>query len=110
ALLSLGLARGRLLPEDTLWIDGTEASVFCPPADRAVGLMLGDIQPFTAGIWEAIVGELLALSEETLFSAATEPEIRMIGAWCSARGRNTRIFEHERDLIYDRWVCVATRE
>lgn len=107
ALLSLGLATGRLAAEDTMWIDGADASVYCPPADRAVGLMLGDIRPYQADLWEAIVEEILFLSQETLFSTATEPEIRMISGWCTAEGRRVEVFETDRDPIYDRWVCLV---
>jgi len=47
-LLALGLAAGRLVPAETLCIDGTEASIFLSSAERGIGSMLGAVYPFTA--------------------------------------------------------------
>ena len=69
--------------------------------------MMGDISSFTSGMWRQITNELLALTEVTLITAATEPEIRMIEEWCITQDRECMIFEQESDPIYDRWVCEA---
>ena len=107
ALLSLGLASGRLLPDETMWIDGTLASAYMSPVDAGIGCMLGDITNFNAGMWEEIVGELLVLTKETVITVATRPEVLRVEEWCTSAGRNVEIFENERDPIYDRWVCLA---
>jgi hypothetical protein len=110
ALLSLGLKSGRLVPDETMLIDATLASLYMENAPAGISLMMGDIKPYTQTMWEQIVDELLGLSQETIMTVATEPEIRLVGEWCSARGRTIEIFENERDPIYDRWVCVARQE
>ncbi len=107
ALLSLGLAAGRLLPDETMWIDGTLASAYMSPVDAGIAYMLGDITNFNAGMWEEIVGELLFLTKETVITVATRPEVLRVEEWCKSAGRNVEIFENERDPIYDRWVCLA---
>jgi len=106
-LLSLGLSAGRLLPEETMHIDATMAARYLPNAEFGIGLMLGDIASFTADMWQNIFRNLLALTDETIISVATEPEIRLVESWCRAEGRDFRVFENECDPIYDRWVCVA---
>jgi hypothetical protein len=109
ALLALGFATGRLEKSATMCIDATVASAYVDPAPRGIGMMFGDITNFNAEMWEQIVCELLALSDETVITVATEPEIRRIEAWCRREGREIEIFEHTRDPIYDRFVCVARR-
>ena len=106
-LLALGLAAGRLVPAETLCIDGTEASIFLSPAERGVGSMLGAIYPFTADLWHQIVDELLFLTSETVITVGTEPEQQLVRQWCEEQGRTVEVFENERDPIYDRFVCVA---
>ena len=107
-LLCRGLAAGRLLPEDTMWIDGTRAGDYIDdPVEAGVALMLGDISSFTAPMWEEIAAELLDLSEETLITVATEPEVRQVAAWCEEEGRKTEVWENDRDPIYDHWVCLS---
>jgi len=107
-LISRGLAAGRLLPEDTMWVDGTRAGDYIDePVEAGVALMLGDISSFTAPMWEEIVAELLDLSQETLITVATEPEVRMVAEWCEDAGREAEVRENGRDPIYDRWVCFS---
>lgn len=107
-LLSLGLAAGRLLPGETMWIDGTRAGDYIDdPVDAGVALMLGDISSYNASMWEEIVAELLDLSQETLITVATEPEVRQVAEWCEDAGREPEVRENDRDPIYDRWVCFS---
>jgi hypothetical protein len=107
ALLALGFETGRLLPAETMWIDATQASKYTDPAPAGIGLMLGDIRPYNAAMWEEIVAELLGLTDETVITVATEPEIMLVEKWCMAAECGVEIFENERDPIYDRWVCIA---
>lgn len=108
-LLALGLTVGRLVPAETLCIDGTEASIFLSPAERGIGSMLGAVYPFTADLWHQIVDELLFLTSETVITVGTEPEQQLVRQWCEEEGRTVEVFENERDPIYDRFVCVARR-
>jgi len=106
-LIALGLATGRLLPDQAMHIDATCAASYMTPAELGVGLMLGDISSFNREMWQQIVWQLLSLSDRTLISTATEPEIRLIEEWCGEMGRTTEVFDHDADPIYDAWVCVA---
>lgn len=107
-LLARGLAAGRLLPEETMWIDGTRAGDYLDdPVDAGVALMLGDISTFNTPMWEEIVAELIDLSRETLITVATEPEVRLVAGWCEDAGREPEVRENDRDPIYDRWVCFS---
>ena len=108
ALIALGLESGRLSPSQTMHIDATRAGDYIGPVRYGVGCMLGDITAFNADMWENIVAELFSLSERTLITTATEPEIRRVGEWCRAEGRTCEITENVRDPIYDRWVCVSS--
>lgn len=110
ALLSLGLSTGRLLPEETLWIDATAAGRYLEPAPRGVAVMMGEINAFSAEMWESITGELLALVGEALVTVGTEPEARRVEAWCHASGHRAEVTENRRDAFYDRWVCRSRRE
>ncbi|MDN7024542.1 hypothetical protein FGU65_06515 [Methanoculleus sp. FWC-SCC1] len=109
ALLSLGLSRGRLIPGETLLIDGTAASTYVNPAPLGAALMAGEIHSYNADLWEQIIDQLLALVDEALVTVGTEPEVVRVEAWCAERGRETEVFENERDPLYDRWCCVARR-
>ncbi|HDR74013.1 MAG TPA: hypothetical protein ENN85_08925 [Methanoculleus sp.] len=107
-LLARGLASGRLLPDETMWIDGTRAGDYLDgPVEAGVALMLGDISSFNAPMWEDIACELLDLSGETLITVATEPEVRTVAAWCEEAGRDAETWENDRDPIYDHWVCLS---
>ena len=107
ALISCGIQRKRLIPSRAMCLDGTRASDFCPKCNLGIGLMLGDITNFNADMWEDIIYELFELSEKTVISTATKPEIERIAGWCSDAGRKYRIIENDRDPIYDSWVCVS---
>jgi len=110
ALLSLGLSSGRLLPEETLWIDATLAGTYLEPVLRGIAVMMGEINTFTGEMWEAITGELLALVDEALITVGTEQEARRVEGWCLAFGHRAEVTENRRDEFYDRWVCRSTRE
>lgn len=91
-----------------MWIDGTRAGDYIDdPVDAGVALMLGDISSYNASMWEEIVAELLDLSQETLITVATEPEVRQVAEWCEDAGREPEVRENDRDPIYDRWVCFS---
>jgi hypothetical protein len=109
ALLALGLSRGRLAPADTMCIDAREASRYIAPAPLGAIFMAGEIYSYNADLWEPIVTELLALTDEALITVGTEPEAALVEGWCTGQGRDARVFENRRDPIYDRWCCVARR-
>jgi hypothetical protein len=110
SLLSLGLRRKRLLPEETMLIDGTEASRYIKNVPYGLGLMFGEINPFTPEIWEQITVELIGLTETTLITVGTEKEARMVEEWVKSRGRSVTVYENRRDPIYDRWVCDIVKK
>lgn len=109
-LLALGFEEGRLLPEETACIDATAATAYFAPVPYGAVFMMGTIRSFDAALWEAITAELLALSDETLITVATEDEARTVAGWCRAAGRAPEVWENTRDPIYDHWVCLARRE
>jgi hypothetical protein len=110
ALISLGLAEGRLLPEEVCCIDGTFATDYITPAPLGLALMVGQCY---AGIndelWHGLVLQVLALSDETLITLGTEPEAALVAGWIVEAGRGVEVFENDRDPIYDHWVCLARR-
>ncbi|WFN35448.1 hypothetical protein L1S32_04880 [Methanogenium sp. S4BF] len=108
ALIALGLHSKRLYPRQVMHIDASRATDYIAPVRYGVGCMLGDITAFNAGMWENIVSELLVLSEQTVITTATEPEIQRVKEWCSSQGRTCEIIENDRDPIYDRWVCISS--
>jgi hypothetical protein len=110
ALLSLGLSSGRLLPEETMWIDAALAGQYLQPVPRGIAVMMGEINTFTGEMWENITGELLGLVHEALISVGTEQEARRVEGWCHASGHRAEVTENRRDEFYDRWVCRSTRE
>lgn len=107
SLISSGIKNKRLNPEFTMCIDGAEASVFCPPAEVGIGLMLGDITNFNSEMWENIVFELFSLTQKSVISTATKREIELVAEWCRDFGREPEIIENDRDPIYDKWVCYS---
>lgn len=107
ALLALGLAKGRLIPEDTMCIDARAAARYIEPVPLGVAFMAGEIYSYNADLWGAIITGLLALTDETLFTVGTEAEAARVEKWCA--GRDVVVFENQRDPIYDRWCCVARR-
>jgi hypothetical protein len=110
ALLSLGLSSGRLLPEETMWIDATLAGQYLEPVPRGIAVMMGEINTFTEETWESITGELLGLVTDALITVGTEREARRVEGWCKASGHRADVTENRRDEFYDRWVCRSTRE
>jgi len=109
ALLSLGLSTGRLLPEETMWIDATAVSQYTPPVPRGIGIMMGEINSFSQEMWQQIVSALFAVTDETLITVGTEPEARLIGEWGESMGRMIEISENPADPIYDIWVCRSKK-
>ncbi len=105
ALLSLGLARGRLLPEETMWIDATVASRYTGNVTAGIGLMFGVINSFNAGMWERITAELISLTDYCLITVGTRDEADLVSRFATSRGREVEVLENPRDPIYDRFVC-----
>ncbi|HVN65106.1 MAG TPA: hypothetical protein VMT31_00650 [Methanomicrobiales archaeon] len=110
ALLSLGLSAGRLLPEETMWIDAALASGYLGPVPRGIAVMMGEINSFAEEAWEGITGELLSLVDEALITVGTEGEVRRVAAWCRAAGYRAVVKENPRHAFYDRWICRSARE
>ena len=108
-LLALGLTRGRLAPSDTMCIDAREAPRYVAPVPLGAAFMAGEIYSYNAGLWEAIIAALLALTDETLVTVGTEAEAARVEGWCTGQGRDAEVFENRRDPLYDRWCCVARR-
>lgn len=109
-LLSLGLATGRLLPEETMWLDAMKISHYIEPVPKGIGIMMGEINTFSEDMWQQIVGELFAVTRETLITVGTEPEANLIRTWGEDLGRKIEIKENPADPIYDIWVCRALPE
>lgn len=107
ALLALGLASGRLVPEDTICIDATVASAYLPDAERGMGIMFGQMYVYTQDLWRPTVEELVGITAETLITVATEQEAHWVREWAKGVDRDLEIWENERDSIYDRWVCFG---
>jgi hypothetical protein len=104
-LLALGLAKGRLLPEETMLFDATRAQWYLSPASLGLGLMFGEINSFSEPLWKEITDALLSLATTCLITTGTEPEARLVEKWAGERKRPVTVTENERDPIYDRWVC-----
>jgi hypothetical protein len=107
ALLSLGLATGRLLPEETMWLDAMKTSHYIDPVPKGIGIMMGEINMFSEDMWHLIVSELFAVTRETLITVGTEPEARLIQSWGEELGRRVEVTGNPTDPIYDLWVCRA---
>jgi hypothetical protein len=107
ALLSLGLEKGRLLPEETMCIDATQVAAYTRPVPKAIGIMMGEINTFSSEMWHAIAAGLFSVSRETLITVGTEPETHLIAEWANEAGRSIEIRENTGDAFYDRWLCVA---
>jgi hypothetical protein len=105
SLLSLGFAKGRLVPEETMLIDASLLPHYIGHCDAGLGLMFGEIHEFNAGMWEQITTELIMLTDRSLITTGTEQEAVRISQWAHTCGVQTAIFENKRDPIYDRWVC-----
>jgi len=107
-LLCRGLTEKRLLPEETMWLDATIASQYIQPVPKGIGIMMGEINSFSQDMWQRIVSELFALSQETLITVGTEPEALLIRSWGEELGRAVEASENPKDPIYDLWVCRST--
>ncbi|HVN73222.1 MAG TPA: hypothetical protein VMT44_01365 [Methanoregula sp.] len=105
-LLARGLAEGRLHPEETMWIDATVASRYLGQVPKGIAIMAGEINDFSAEMWERILGELFEMTREAIVTVGTEKEALLVRQWGTARGRTVGIRENPADPIYDRWVCV----
>ena len=104
-LLALGMRAGRLMPEGTMCIDATRASILAPQAPLGLILMAGSINDFNEYVWKVIFDETLKLTKEVLVTVETENEANRVKGWGAARGRKVELFENDRDPFYDRWVC-----
>jgi hypothetical protein len=109
ALISLGLRAGRLLPEDTVCIDGLKASKLLRPSRYGLMLMAGEVHPHNQIIWKLLVEELLALCDNTIVTTGTEREAVIIADWARGKGRKVVVAENEREEFYDNWVIDARR-
>jgi hypothetical protein len=107
-LLSLGLSKGRLLPEETMMIDATLAGHYVRPTELGLALMAGTINDFTAMIWKGILHELMDLTAETMVTVESEKEAGLVRMWALGEQRKVRILENKNDRFYDRWVCIIS--
>jgi hypothetical protein len=107
ALLSLGIEKGRLLPEETMCLDATQVAAYTEPVPKAIGIMMGEINTFSADMWHQIAAGLFSVSCETLITVGTEPETHLIREWGEEAGRTVEVRESPGDAFYDHWVCVA---
>jgi hypothetical protein len=107
-LLSLGLSKGRLLPEETMMIDATLAGHYVRPTELGLALMAGTINDFTAMIWKGILHELMDLTAETMVTVESEKEAGLVRMWALGEQRKVRILENKNDKFYDRWVCIIS--
>ncbi len=69
--------------------------------------MIGEIHAFDSEIWEELVMVLFDLCDEALITVGTERESELIREWGASMDRTIEVFENDRDLIYDRFVCVG---
>ena len=110
SLLALGLMRGRLQPDETMWIDGARASIYCSHAPKGVCFMLGEIYNFNVDMWHQIVDELIKLADDSIITVGTENEATLIQQWVKKQGCECNITENYTDPIYDHWVCHIIRK
>lgn len=106
-LIVRGLHEGRLDPARTMCIDAALLSHYARPAPLGLALMAGTIANFTAPMWKAILGELFAMTDETLVTVESENEAETVRMWALGDGKKVEMFENERDAFYDRWVCIV---
>ncbi|MEN6396817.1 MAG: hypothetical protein ABFC78_10075 [Methanoregula sp.] len=107
ALLTLGFEKGRLLADETMCLDATQVSSYIDPVPKGIGIMMGEINTFSAEMWHQIAAGLFAVSKETLITVGTEPETHLIREWGEEAGRKVEVRESPGDEFYDHWVCVA---
>ncbi len=106
SLLSLGLGKGRLVPEETMLIDASLATHYMRPVERGLALMAGTINDFTCLVWKGILRELMDLSKEAMVTVESQREAELVRLWALGEGRSTRVQENRNDGFYDRWVCL----
>lgn len=104
-LLSLGLSKGRLLPEETMLIDASLAKYYIRPTEMGLALMAGTINDFTSLVWKAILTELMDLTQETVVTVERETEAGLVRLWAIGAGKRVDVFENELEPFYDRWIC-----
>jgi hypothetical protein len=109
-LLARGLTMHRLLPEETMCLDALSVSAYTAPVFRGIGIMMGEINSFSQEMWEQIVSELFAVTEETLITVGTQEEAELVRSWGEARKRNVSVQESPGDSFYDHWVCIAHKK
>ena len=107
-LISRGLCSARILPEQVVWIDGTELSLYTGRYSTAIGLMLGEVNTLNRHIWQTIIDEIIALSDRCLLTVGTKNETEIVIESAQAAGKKIIVDENTRDPIYDRWVCFIT--
>ncbi|MGD0057714.1 MAG: hypothetical protein ABSB83_07750 [Methanomassiliicoccales archaeon] len=110
ALLSRGLAAGRLLPEETMWIDASKATHYMKPVDHGLLLMAGEINPFNSLLWTGVVKQVLDLTSRAIITTGTEKEAKLLEEWAVEEDREVNRFENDRDPFYDHWVCDVRRK
>jgi hypothetical protein len=107
SLLTLGIGKGRLLPEESMCIDATQVAAYTRPVPRGIGIMMGEINSFSQEMWQQIANGLFSVTKETLITVGTEPEASRIRQWGNKAGRSVEIRENPGDAFYDHWVCIA---
>jgi hypothetical protein len=113
ALLVRGFHTDRLDPKKTCCIDATDLSFLLDEAeqksgfDLAFGFMVGEINNFNQNIWDDIVDQIFSVSRCAFLTVGTESEARLLGEWAQDSGKSVTIHENTRDMLYDRWVCIA---
>ena len=110
SLLSLGLTAGRLLPEETMWIDASKATHYMKTVDHGLLLMAGEINPFNSPLWRGVVEQVLGLTRRTIITTGTEKEAKLLEEWAVEEDRKVKRFENDRDPFYDHWVCDMRRK
>ena len=107
ALITLGIEKGRLLPEETMCIDATQVQAYTRPVMKGIGIMMGEINSFSADIWHQIAAGLFSVTGEALITVGTEPEALLIKEWGNEAGWSVEIRENPKDAFYDHWICIA---
>ena len=106
-LLSRGFAEGRLLPEETMWLDATSASCYIEPVPKGIAIMAGEINSFSEEMWEQIIRRIVRDNRRDLVTVGTEKEALQVQEWGTAMDRIVDVKENPADPIYDLWVCHA---
>ena len=111
-LLTRGFVSKRLDPSQTLCIDATMLSDFLDiqegGVDLAFAFMVGEINNFSQNIWDDILDQIFFVSRRAFLTVGTEKEVRLIEKWALDAGKEVIVHENPRDILYDRWICIAT--